>query len=82
LILYDKLPEDRDTLLLVELLEPVPFEEAVVTADQVLSRSSRSRSSRIGSLHFGGFNTAKQNGAVTFHSKTTTAEELQRLIGK
>jgi hypothetical protein len=77
LILYDKLPEDRDTLLLVELLEPVPFEEAVVSVEQALSPSSR-----IGSLHSGGFNTAKQNGAVTFHSKTTAEEEWQRLLGQ
>jgi len=77
LILYDKLPADRDTLLLVELLEPVPFEEAVVPVEQALSPSSR-----IGSLHSGGFNTAKQNGAVMFHSKTTAEEEWQRLLGK
>jgi hypothetical protein len=77
LILYDELPKNRVTLLLIELLEPVPVEEAVVSVDQVLIKSSR-----IGSLHPGGRNTAKQNGAVTFYNKTIEEEKLRRLLGK
>jgi hypothetical protein len=77
LVRYDELPVNRDTLLLVELLQPVLFEDAVVSVDQVLIKSRR-----IGSLHPGGWNTAKQNGAITFYSETTIAKELQRLLGK
>jgi hypothetical protein len=76
MILYDQLPAKRDTLLLIELREPVPFKESVVSAADVLKKINR-----IGSSHSGGWNSAKQSGTVTFFGDTTTLEKRQQLLG-
>ena len=61
LVQYDSaLPVDPDTILLVELKEPVPFSEAIISADEVLERK------RTGKRHHEGMNAAYRNGAVRF----------------
>jgi len=63
-----------DTLLLIELAEPVPFAEAVVIVDEILARQ------RWGSLHTTGTNVASYSGAVWFLANDTDEEELLRLL--
>jgi hypothetical protein len=64
------------SLLLVELTEPVPFDKAIVTADEVLARQ------RTGNSHSGGMNTAYRNGSVRFLSSNTEEAEWLRLLGR
>jgi len=66
----------RDTLLLIELAEPVPFAEAVVTVDEILARQ------RWGSLHTTGTNVASHSGVVRFLANDTDEEEPLRLLGR
>ena len=77
LILYgDAVPPDRNTMLLVELKEPVPFDKAVITVDEILERR------RTGSQHVGGMCVAHRSGAVLFLNTSTKEEELLRLLGR
>jgi len=77
LIQYDDtVPENFDTLLLVELKESVPFDKATITVDDVLARK------RIGSPHSDGMITARRSGAVGFLSMGVSESELSRLLGR
>ena len=66
----------HNTILLVELSEAVPLNEAVVTVDEVLARQ------RVGSSHPSGMNVALRRGAVRFLSSSTREDELRRLLGR
>jgi hypothetical protein len=71
LILYDKLPLNKNALQLIELREPVPFNQAVMTVDEVLNDISLDANTRrIGSSHVSGLNTTRQNGSARFISNT------------
>ena len=77
----DALPGSLDTILLVELREPVPLDRAVVTADEVLEDFSQ-RKLR-GDGHFNDLHIAHRNGAVQFLSVFWTEEvEMRRLLGR
>ena len=72
----EKLPSNPDTILLVELKEPVPFDQAVISVDDVLAHKG-------GSLHFGGgMNTAYRSGAVRFLWETYPVEDMKKLLGQ
>jgi hypothetical protein len=85
LILYDKLPKDLNTFLLVELREPVPFEQAVVSVDNVVTDfiqknpNGSMKAGQVGSAYRDGMNTAKQNGSVGFTSGYNINELRQQL---
>ena len=71
-----ELPDNLNTILLVELKEPVPFEQAVISVEDVLARKG-------GSLRFGGgMNTAYRSGAVRLLWETFPAEDLKKLLGQ
>jgi hypothetical protein len=72
----DGVPINPDTILLIELTAPVPFDKAIISVDEVLERK------RTGSLHVGGLNVAYRNGAVKFLSNDTDDDELRRLLGQ
>jgi len=77
LVLYgDEFSTDADTLLLIELAEPVPFAEAVITADEILERR------RWGSLHSGQVIVAHRSGAVRRLWQGDAEEELLRMLGR
>jgi len=65
-----------DTLLLIELLEPVPLDEAVISVGEVLARE------RTGSLHPDGMNVVQRMGVVSFLLAETDETELLRLLGR
>jgi hypothetical protein len=69
-------PRSHDTILLVELTEPVAIDKAVIIVDEVLERK------RTGSLHSGGMNVAYRSGAVRFLTSTTGDAELLRSLGR
>ncbi|MCL2710001.1 MAG: DUF1559 domain-containing protein [Planctomycetaceae bacterium] len=71
----DTVPDSRDMLLLVELLEPVPLDKAVITVEEVLARN------RTGGSHPAGMNVAHRNGAVRFLSHSVSEVELRQLLG-
>ncbi len=74
MILYgNELPVDPDTLLLVELLDPVPLGKAVVSVDDVLDRQGT------GSKHSGGMIAGYRSGAVRVLG---TKDELAPLLGR
>ena len=72
----DTVAGSHGTILLVELSEAVPLNEAVVTVDEVLARQ------RVGSSHPSGMNVALRRGAVRFLSSSTREDELRRLLGR
>jgi len=78
LVQYGVPPGDAvaGSLLLIELTEPVPMGEAVISVDEVLARQ------RTGSLHPGGMNVAHRSGAVQFLSSHVGEAELLRLLGQ
>jgi hypothetical protein len=75
-----------DTFLVVELTEAVPFDEALVSFDDVPELMRRDRTVRQGnrtfrtSAHPGGMNVAYRSGAVRFlpREQEPMSEELQR----
>ena len=72
----NELPDNLNTILLVELKEPVPFEQAVISVEDVLARKG-------GSLRFGGgMNAAFRSGAVRLLWATFPAEDLKRFLGQ
>ncbi|MDR2643556.1 MAG: hypothetical protein LBC74_12265, partial [Planctomycetaceae bacterium] len=82
--LYDKLPENKNTLLLVELKEPVPFDQAKFTVEEAANDANLSKNvRRIGSLHTNGLNTARQNGTILFTSDIIIANRtsMHTLLG-
>lgn len=81
MILYDSEPASPDTLLLVELREPVPLNEAFLTVDEFLDEVGKSKG-KVGSAHPGGLNVAQRNGAVQFYSNTTRPEEYRPLVDR
>ena len=70
----EDVPETLDTILLVELKEPVPFAQAVISSDEILTL-------RI-DVHDGGVNTVRRSGAVWQLSEHTDEKELARLLGR
>lgn len=76
LVLYEKSPASLDSLLLVEVLNPLPFDRATIKPGDFLHKNGS-----IGSLHRGGLNFAKRDGSVGFLSTTAAAEERERLVG-
>ena len=72
----EELPTNPDTILLVELKDPVPLDKAVISVDEVLARQ------RTGSSHPGGMNVALRSGAVRFLSSSTGEKELLRMLGR
>jgi hypothetical protein len=82
LVLYDKLPEDKDTLLLIELQNPVPFDQAVITSQELLNEFNTDITiSKLAQSHAGVLNVAKQNGAVTHISNDFDYERNKKLLG-
>ena len=77
-------PEHYETILLVELVEPVPFDRAVLTVDEVLALWRRYWRDRRESPppHPGGMNVARQSGSVLFLQYTIDERELSRLLGR
>ena len=67
---------DPDTMLLVEVSTPLPYQQASVTVDMVLQRH------RTGSSHPGGMNVAYRSGVVRFMSQSVGNAELIRLLGR
>jgi hypothetical protein len=65
-----------NTILLVELTEPVAIDKAVITVDEVLERK------RIGSLHSGSMIFALRSGAMRFLWLDGNDDELRRLLGR
>jgi len=61
-------------LMLVELMEPVPLDEAVISVDEVLARQ------RTGSLHPDGMNVFQRMGTVSFLLAEIEDTELLRLL--
>jgi hypothetical protein len=85
LILYDKLPEYNDSLQLIELREPVPFDQATITVNDTVNEFQLDKNiSKIGSYHSNGINTTRQNGAVIFlrESDYKNTAEIQKLLGQ
>ncbi|MDR2763331.1 MAG: hypothetical protein LBB88_12065 [Planctomycetaceae bacterium] len=81
LILYDKVPEYKDALQLVELREPVPFDQAVITIEEALNYFSPDKTSRkTGSAHVAGMNISKQTGAINFTTPYENLSELKKLL--
>ena len=81
----DNLPDSSDTILLVELTMPVPFDQAVVSVNDVLAhqaaaRTPGNRSHR--SAHLGGMNVASRSAAVRFLPAGADEEEVKRLLGQ
>lgn len=75
----DDLPENLDTILLIELATSVPFAEAVISVDEILE-------GKYTKTHHGGINTADRSGRVRLlplHSLSHRGnEELLRLLGR
>jgi len=63
-------------LMLVELMEPVPLDEAVISGGEVLARE------RTGSLHPDGMNVVQRMGIVSFLLAETDETELRSLLGR
>jgi hypothetical protein len=85
LILYDKVPEYKDALQLVELKEPVPFDKAVITVEEALNDFSLDKAARkTGSTHVAGMNTSKQTGAIYYINDSVyeNQSELKKLLGQ
>jgi len=73
----DDAPIDANMVLLVELKEPVPFAEAIVSVDELLEQE------RMGGRHSVGFKfTAYRSGAVLFLPNYMNETELLRLLGR
>ena len=68
-------PGSHDTILLVELLEAVPLDKAVITVDEVRERK------RTGDSHPGGMCITHRSSAVRFLPSSVKKEELLRLLG-
>jgi hypothetical protein len=80
LILYDKLPSNKNAIQLIELREQVSFDQAVITRDEVLQDVSLDADTRrIGGLHYWGLNIARQNGSVTFLPFDNKTESIKLL---
>ena len=75
----DAVPDSHETILLVELKEPVSFDKAVITVDEVLELPRKYRDS---APHPGGMNTARRSGAVLFLSAFVSEDKLSRLLGQ
>ena len=81
LVLYgNDVPLSHETILLIELKEPVALSEAIVSVDEVLALFPWQHGVR--TPHPGGMNTARQSGAVLFMSQSISVEELSRLLGR
>jgi len=75
-----------ETLVLIELTEPVPMDKAVVSLDEVFElvpgkRVQEGERVRRISPHPGGMMTTNRSGAVRFLSASTSEAELLRLLG-
>jgi hypothetical protein len=81
LILYDKLPEDKNTIILIELNEPIPFEQAALTADETLDKFNNYIKEY--KRHSNGINTARQNGKISSITKNIIENntQLRSLLG-
>jgi hypothetical protein len=73
LVLYDNLPTNLDTLLLVELNNPVAYKYATVTIDDVLLKINNCH------YHSGYMGNAKQSGAIKFIGESE--KDLKQLLG-
>ncbi|MDR2170963.1 MAG: hypothetical protein LBP59_12540 [Planctomycetaceae bacterium] len=85
LVLYDKLPADGTVLQLVELREPVPFDQAVMTDEEVLNDLNLDKKlRRIGYPSDVTINFSRQNGAVNSlpESMTNNKTTINKLVGK
>jgi hypothetical protein len=83
LISYDKLPTNKNALLLVELKESIPFEQAIITVDEKFGESELSEFiGKLGSSHQNRINTSRQSGAVRFIENTIYQDEseIKKLI--
>ena len=80
LILHEKEPANLDTLLFVELREPMPVEKAFYTPENALPNfGSRMVPKPIWSHHPGILVTTRRNGAVGYESETEI--DRYRLLG-
>jgi hypothetical protein len=81
----DTLPENPDTIILVELAEAVPLDKAVISADEVLELirlDDKPRGQRRVKAHPGIINVAYRSGAVRVLSESVEEAELLRLLGR
>ena len=96
LVQYDKLPENPDTILVIELTEPVPLDEAVVTVNEVLEEYRRDdlwqRGGRLRLVSLWGLShdmrqidnlhAAYRSGAVRSMGWISDDKELLRMLGR
>jgi hypothetical protein len=71
---------------LIELTEPVPFSEAIVSVDKAVELIRRNnyivKNSGRRNPHTAGMNIGYRNGAVQFLSEMIDEEELLRMLGR
>jgi hypothetical protein len=73
----DDVPNNLDTILLVELATPFPFAEAIIFVDEVLERK------RTGTFHsYNSMNTVYRNGAVRNFPYYADDRKLRRSLGR
>ena len=80
----DDVPDSHETILLVELKTPMPFDKAVITVDEVLELPKQywdSFGDWDSSLHFG-LNIARRSGAVGVLNPFVIESELPRWLGQ
>ena len=80
----DNVPDSHETILLVELKEPVPLDKAVITVDEVLEILKKyDREPGLNPApHPGGMMTTRRSGAMVFLSLGVRESELSRLLGR
>ena len=84
----DTVPGSLDTIILIELTEPVPFSEAIVSVDKAVELIRRNnyivkmKNSGRRNPHTAGMNVGYCNGAVQFLSNMIDEAELLRMLGR
>ena len=78
----DAVPEHYETILLVELKEPVPLDKAVVTVDEMLALPKNYDWRLNPAPHPGVMMTARRSGATIALSMSINESELSRLLGR
>jgi tetratricopeptide (TPR) repeat protein len=80
LVLYDKLPTNPNALKLIELDEPVSFNRATITVEELLAELRDNRKESFGKLHRVSLNIARLNGDVIPFTINSSSEYKQKLI--
>jgi hypothetical protein len=83
LILYDKMPENKKALQLIELNFPVPYDQAAITVEETLKEFNKYVSKSEAIAHSKKINAARQNGAVlNIRVNDIDSEKKQVLYGQ